>query len=213
MVDDGTIGKIYYYDSTRINLGLIQRDVNVVWDLAVHDFAILDHLLGETPVAVSATGADVIGGRRERQENVAHVTLYYDSGATAHVNVNWLAPVKIRQTLIGGSKRMIVWDDIQPDEKIKVYDRGVSVETVDDDDERRRRLVSYRMGDMYAPRLPLQEALSVEFSHILACIDGAAEPLASGAMGLRVVQVLESAGASLAGRGRPVEIQPALKVA
>ena len=204
LVQEGAIGELYYYDSTRINLGLFQRDVNVVWDLAVHDLAILDHLMGESPVAVSANGADAMG---RRHENMAHVTLYYSGGAMAHLNVNWLAPVKVRRTLIGGSKRMIVYDDLEPDEKVKIYDRGVSFDASDDD--RYQRLVSYRMGDMWAPRLPLTEALATEVEHLIACIADGAKPITSGEMGVRVVEVLEGATASLSRRGVPVDlVQP-----
>jgi predicted dehydrogenase len=207
LIAAGEIGDLYYYDSTRVNLGLFQRDVNVVWDLAVHDLAILDHLMERSPVAVSATGSDVVGGHHE---NVAHVTLYYGCGATAHLNVNWLAPVKVRRTLIGGSRRMIVWDDLEPDEKVKVYDRGVDVASEADRVDRR---VSYRTGDMWSPRLPLTEALATEFEHLIDCVRNGAAPQTSGGMGVRVVEILEGASASMQRRGQPVDLEAPLRIA
>src|SRR5262249_467624 len=144
LIDAGTLGDIYYYDSIRVNLGLFQSDVNVMWDLAVHDFSILEFLLREQPTAISASGGRHIPGR---PENIAHVTLFYDSGTVAHLNVNWLAPAKIRQTLIGGSKCMIVYDDLEPSEKIKMYNRGVDFEDCAQEHENQAR-VSYRLGDM-----------------------------------------------------------------
>jgi predicted dehydrogenase len=200
IIRSGELGEIYYYDSTRVNLGLFQRDVNVIWDLAVHDLSILDYVMPERPVAVSANGAGHIRGS---QENMAHLTLFYPGGAVAHLNVNWLAPAKVRQTLIGGSRRMIVYDDLQPSEKVKVYDRGVSV---GDDPGNVNLRVSYRTGDMWAPNLSVKEALLTEIEHFVDCIAAGATPLSSGGSGLRVVRTLECAAASLAERGRPVEI-------
>ena len=201
LVRAGELGRIYYYDSTRVNLGLFQRDVNVVWDLAVHDLSILDHVLGEHPVAVSANGMSHFPGT---PENIAYLTLFYDSGTIAHVNVNWLAPVKVRQTLIGGSKKMIVYDDLEPSEKIKIYDKGISItanpEAVYD------LRVGYRAGDMHAPRLELTEALRNECDHFVDCIAHGRTPLTDGAMGLRVVEVIEAAIASMRRRGQTVEI-------
>jgi predicted dehydrogenase len=202
LVTAGDLGDLFYYDSTRINLGMFQRDVNVIWDLAVHDLSILDFLLAEPPAAISASGA---GHVRGSLENMAHVTLFYERGIVAHLNVNWLAPVKMRQTLIGGSKRMIVYDDLQPSEKIKVYDRGVSVIGCELDANDLR--VSYRTGDMWAPQLSVKEALLTEIEHFASCIETGAQPLTSGASGLRVVEMLECAMASLRGRGHPVEIK------
>ncbi|MBF9233904.1 Gfo/Idh/MocA family protein [Microvirga alba] len=207
LVVTGVIGDCYYYDSTRINLGLFQRDVNVIWDLAVHDLAIMDFALGVRPLAVSATGAGHIKGS---PENMAHITFYLDGGATAHLNVNWLAPVKIRRTLIGGSRRMIVYDDVEPSEKVKVYDRGVyHGNEADDPDQREdvyRMLLSYRMGDVWTPQLPVKEALLSEVEHFVQCIDSRTTPLTSGASGLRVVTMLEGASQSLRQRGHPVEL-------
>jgi len=199
---NGELGEIFYYDSTRVNLGLFQRDVNVIWDLAVHDLSILDFVMPEQPVAVSASG---VGHIRGNLENMAHLTLFYGSGAVAHLNVNWLAPVKVRQTLIGGSRRMIVYDDLQPSEKVKIYDRGVSAGTDAGETDLR---VSYRSGDMWAPQLSVKEALLTELEHFVHCIETGTAPVTSGESGLRVVRTLECAMASLAQRGHPVEIEP-----
>lgn len=201
LIVEGDIGDIYYYDSTRINLGLFQRDVNVIWDLAVHDLAILDFLLDAAPTAVSANGAHHAAGD---QDNMAYITLYFESGAIAHISVNWLAPVKIRQTLIGGSRRMVVYDDLQPSEKVKIYDRGVNLSVNEDD--RHKMLVSYRMGDMWGPELSVKEALLTEIEHFAACIRDGATPITSGESGLRVVRTLEAATVSLRKHGQPVEL-------
>jgi predicted dehydrogenase len=208
LIVDGSIGQIYYYHSTRINLGLFQRDVNVIWDLAVHDLAILDFLLDAKPVAVSASGAGHIQGA---PENMAHIALFYPNGFVAHLNVNWLAPVKIRQTLIGGSRRMIVYDDLEPSEKVKVYDRGVNLNTGPESaspEEVNKIRVSYRVGDMWAPHLSVKEALRTEVEHFVACILGSTTPMTSAINGLRVVEMLESAVHSLNRRGHPIEIMP-----
>jgi predicted dehydrogenase len=197
------IGDLFYYDSTRINLGLFQRDVNVIWDLAVHDLAILDFLLDEQPLTVSASGAGHIAGK---PENMAYLSLFYPSGAVAHLNVNWLAPVKVRQTLIGGSKKMIVYDDLEPSEKIKVYDRGVTLGA--GSDELNKLLISYRTGDMWAPQLSVKEALLTELEHFVECARNRTQPLTSGTSGLRVVETLEAAMQSLVRRGQPIEITP-----
>ena len=202
LIEEGVLGDVFYYDSTRINLGLFQTDVNVIWDLAVHDLAILDHLMGGNPAAISATGARHVAGR---PENTAHLTLYYPGGTIAHLNVNWLAPVKIRRTLIGGSRKMLVWDDLEPSEKIKVYDRGVTV--AGSAEELRDIRVSYRSGDMWAPQLSSREALLTEMEHFAACIRDGSTPATDGRSGLHVVTMLESASRSLAERGRPVEFE------
>lgn len=204
MVDNGDLGDIYYYDSMRVNLGLFQRDVSVVWDLAVHDFSILQHILNERPTKVAATGISHVP---DSPENTAFITLFYPSGCIAHINVNWLAPVKVRQTLIGGSKKMVVYDDIEPSEKIKVYDKGVDLVT--DEDQIYQLLVNYRAGDMYAPSLKNTEALGVEIAHFADCISNGTTPITGGQMGLEVVRLLEAATQSMQAQGAPVEIDPA----
>ncbi len=203
LIEEGTVGDLFYYDSTRINLGLFQHDVNVIWDLAVHDLAILDFILGKSPDAISATGSCHVPGK---PENTAHITLYYDHGTMGHLNVNWLAPVKVRQTLIGGSKRMIVWDDLQPSEKIKVYDRGVKVAA--STEAIHEMLISYRTGDIWSPQLSTKEALLTEVEHFADCINGRAQPLTSGLSGLRVVEMLEISSQSLLQQGHPIELSP-----
>lgn len=195
-------GRIYYYDSTRINLGLFQRDVSVIFDLAVHDFSILEYLLEEHPVAISASGTNHFPGT---PENLAYVTLFYDSGTIAHVNVSWLAPVKVRQILVGGSKKMISYDDLEPSEKIKVYDKGVSL--TDDPQQIREMRVGYRTGDMWAPRLDSTEALRVECEHFVDCVENGKSPDTDGRLGLRVVELIEAATSSMRGRGETVYLQ------
>jgi len=195
------LGQIYYYDSTRINLGLFQRDVNVIWDLAVHDLAIVQHILDSAPVAVSANGVSHVPGT---PENMAQISLYLENGAVANLNVNWLAPVKVRRVLVGGSRRMIVWDDLEPSEKIKVYDRGVSLTT--DPAEIYERLVSYRIGDMWAPKLATTEPILTEAAHFILCIETRESPITDGRLGLQVVEMLEAASRSMALRGHPVDL-------
>jgi predicted dehydrogenase len=208
IVGSGDLGKVYYYDSIRVNLGLFQHDVSVISDLAVHDFSILDFLLGEHPVAVSASGMTHFAGT---PENLAYVTLFYDSGAIGHVNVNWFAPVKVRQILLGGSKKMIMYDDMETSEKVKVYDSGVSFT---DDPERIYQLrVGYRTGDMWAPKLDTTEALRVEGEHFLKCIEGGGRPITDGHLGLRVVELIEAATSSMRGRGETVYVNRPRKVA
>jgi predicted dehydrogenase len=201
LVADGRLGEIYYYDSVRVNLGLFQHDVNVLWDLAVHDLAVMDYLLPARPRAVSAAGISHVS---RRPENIAYLTLFFDGPLIAHLHVNWLAPVKVRRTLIGGSRRMIVYDDLEPSEKVKVYDKGITVSG--DAESAYRALISYRTGDMWAPRLDETEALRTEALHFLACVRGEERPLTDGEAGLRVVRFLEAAGRSLARRGELVEL-------
>ena len=205
LVTTGSLGDIYYYDSVRVNLGLFQHDVNVLWDLAVHDLAIMDHVLPAQPCAVSATGMSHLGGE---PENIAYLTLFFDSCLIAHLHVNWLAPVKVRRTLIGGSRTMIVYDDLEPSEKIKVYDKGVTVNGNGNGNgtQEYRMLVDYRSGDMCAPRIDIAEALSTEARHFISCIDQRQPTMTDGQSGLRVVRVLEAATRSIAERGRVVEL-------
>lgn len=202
VVAGGELGDIYYYDSVRVNLGLFQHDVSVIWDLAVHDLSILDYVLPDRPCAVSATGVSHVSGE---PENIAYLTLFFANTLIAHVHVNWLAPVKVRRTLIGGARKMIVYDDLEPSEKVKVYDRGISVSDQTAEGVY-KMLVSYRTGDMWAPRLDLTEALQVGMTHFLGCIDKGDRPLTDGQAGLRVVRILEAAGQSLRQQGRPITL-------
>ncbi|WP_024296765.1 Gfo/Idh/MocA family protein [Methylomicrobium lacus] len=201
IISGDDFGNIFYYDSTRVNLGLFQRDVSVISDLAVHDFSILDYLLGEQPLAVSAVGTNHFPGT---PENLSYLTLFYNSGMVAHINVNWLAPVKMRQILVGGSKKMIAYDDLEPSEKIKVYDKGISF--TDDPQQIYQMRVGYRTGDMWAPRLDATEALRVEGEHFVDCIENGKSPLTDGSLGLRVVELIEASTRSMKERGRSVEV-------
>jgi len=208
LIQRDELGRIYYYDSIRVNLGLFQRDVSVISDLAVHDFSILDHLLDEHPVAVSASGTNHFPGT---PENLAYVTLFYDSGTIAHVNVSWLAPVKVRQILIGGSKKMITYDDVEPSEKIKVYDKGIRF--TDDPKQIQEMRVGYRTGDMWAPKLAVTEALRTEGEHFVDCVIHGKTPKTDGQLGLRVVELIEAACASMRRRGETVTIRQLEKAA
>ncbi|MFA5139633.1 MAG: Gfo/Idh/MocA family oxidoreductase [Elusimicrobiota bacterium] len=200
LIETDVLGKIYYYDSTRINLGLFQHDVNVLWDLAPHDLAIVDYVLGKPAKAITANGVDHLG---KGIENIAFLTLYYEDGTIAHFNVNWLSPVKIRLTLIGGDKKMLVWNDLSPDEKIRIYDRGVDV---GDAEGLHRLLVSYRSGDMWAPRLDRTEALTSEIDRFLEGIRTGAPFLNDGQAGLRIVRMLEASSESIRQQGKLVEL-------
>src|SRR5580698_6881325 len=199
LLDDGTLGKIYYYDSTRVNLGLFQHDINVIWDLATHDLAIIDHLIKETPEAVSATGQTHLNGH----EDVAFITVYCPNKIIAHINVNWLSPVKVRTTLIGGEKKMLVWNDLEADEKIKVYDKGVHITSREG---LYNLLVNYRSGDMWAPQVEQIEALRQELAYFIDCIANDHKPFNDGEAGLRVVKLLEAANQSVQKRGALVHL-------
>jgi predicted dehydrogenase len=201
LVASGDLGDIYYYDSVRVNLGLFQHDVSVIWDLGVHDLSIMDYVLGQEPRAVSATGIRHVA---DRPESLAYLTLFFDGNLLAHFHLNWLAPVKVRKTLIGGSRKMIVYDDLEPSEKLKVYDTGITVN--DSVESVYKTLISYRTGDMWSPRLDLTEALRSEAEHFRDCIEKGQRPITDGQAGLRVVRILEAASQSMAERGRPVEI-------
>jgi predicted dehydrogenase len=206
LVHSGGVGDIYYYDSVRVNLGLFQHDVSVMWDLAVHDLAIMDYVLPLKPIAVSATGMSHLDGK---PENIAFLTLFFENRLIAHLHVNWLAPVKVRRTLVGGSKKMIVYDDLEPSEKIKVYDKGVTLTNeaaAPGPQQRYRMLVDYRSGDMWAPRLDITEALTTEARHFISCVEAGQPTMTDGQAGLRVVRILEAATESIAMRGRIVEL-------
>jgi predicted dehydrogenase len=199
LVDNGTLGRLYYFDSTRVNLGLFQHDVSVLWDLAPHDLAIMDYIIRDQPEAVVATG----GNHFNDLADMAFITVYYPGNITAHINVNWLSPVKVRTTLIGGSDKMLVWNDLEPDEKLKVYDKGIQItngQTVYD------LLVSYRSGDVWGPKVDATEALKVELEYFVECILDDKAPSNDGVAGLRVVRLLEAAEQSLKNRGRLVTL-------
>ena len=197
LIDDSTLGKLYYYDSTRVNLGLFQHDVDVLWDLAPHDLAIVDYLIGQPPEAIVATGSAHVNGLAD----VAYLTAYFPDNVIAHINVNWLSPVKVRTTLIGGEKRMLVWNDLEADEKIKVYDRGVQMNSREGVYD---LLVSYRSGDMWAPKIENVEALKAELAYFVGCIQNQQTPFNDGMAGLRVVRMLEAAQESLKRKGEVI---------
>jgi predicted dehydrogenase len=201
LIASKALGQINYYDSVRVNLGLFQHDVNVIWDLAVHDLAIMDYVIGAMPVAVAATGMSHVRGR---PENIAYLTLVFESNLIAHINVNWLAPLKIRRTLIGGTRRMIVYDDLEPSEKVKVYDKGITV--ANNAESLYKLFVGYRTGDMWAPQLDSTEALRTEALHFVRCIEDRVPPITDGDAGLRVVRLLEAATQSLREQGRLIEV-------
>jgi predicted dehydrogenase len=200
LLDAGALGKLYYYDSTRVNLGLFQHDVNVVWDLAPHDLSIIDHLIHMKPEAIVATGQTHLNGH----EDVAFITLYFPDKVIAHINVNWLSPVKVRTTLIGGEKKMLVWNDLEADEKIKIYDKGINVTS---QEGLYNLLVNYRSGDMWAPQIEQVEALNRELAYFVDCVVKDETPVNDGEAGLRVVKMLEAANQSIRQRGALVYLE------
>jgi predicted dehydrogenase len=199
LVDEGALGKLFYYDSLRVNLGLFQHDVSVVWDLAPHDLSIMDHIIREKPEGVVAAGEKHLN----EVEDIAFISIYFPDRVIAHINVNWLSPVKVRTTLIGGEKKMLVWNDLVSDEKIKVYDKGVSLS---DGKGRHQLLVSYRSGDMWSPQVEQVEALTEETAYFLQCIMENKKPFNDGVNGLRIVRILEAADKSIRNRGEAVAL-------
>ena len=199
------LGELYYYDSVRVNLGLFQHDVSVMWDLAVHDLAIMDYVLGARPSAVSAIGMAHVTGS---PENIAYLNLHFDCQLMAHVHVNWLSPVKVRRTIVGGSKKMVVYDDVEPSEKIRVYDSGITLDPMAPKagELRHQMRIGYRAGDMFAPRLDITEALGTELGEFVTCIEQGTKPIADGEAGLRVVRILEAATRSMAQGGTMVKL-------
>ena len=204
----GELGELQFIDSVRINLGLVQRDIDVVWDLAPHDLSIIDAIIpaGETVHSVSATGADPVGAG---QACVAYLSLQLASGAIAHVHVNWLSPTKVRTMIVGGSRRTLVWDDLHPSQRISVFDRGVEISTAEDQDADTQRRIAYRIGDMVAPALREREALASMFDEFVAAIRENRQPLTDGHAGLRVLHLLEAARRSMADGGRSVLLEEA----
>ena len=199
LIDDGTLGNLYYYDSMRINLGLFQHDINVIWDLAPHDLSIMDYLIAEKPVAIAATGQNSLC----QFEHIAYITVYFPNDIIAHFNVNWLSPVKVRTTLLGGEKKMLVWNDLEADEKIKIYDKGVKIGNKEGVNS---LLVNYRMGDMWAPKVEQQEALRLEAEYFVDCVTNDRKPFNDGEAGLRIVKMLDAADRSLKKKGELVEL-------
>jgi predicted dehydrogenase len=198
-IEQKTLGNLYYYDSVRVNLGIFQHDVNVIWDLAPHDFSIMDYLIDEKPYAVGACGKAHVSD----MEDTAYITVHFNNNMIAHFNVNWLSPVKVRTTLIGGEKKMLVWNDLEPDEKIKIYDKGVEVTSKE---AAYKMLVNYRSGDMHAPRVEQVEALKLETEHFVNCIMHNEAPINDGLAGLRVVKMLDACSKSLKLNGQMVKI-------
>ena len=205
LTESGALGDLYYYDSLRVNLGLFQHDVSVIWDLAPHDLSIMDHLIKGDPEAIVASGEKHLNG----VEDVAFVTIYFPNSVIAHINVNWLSPVKIRMTLIGGQKKMLVWNDLVADEKIRVYDKGVKLSPSYNPNELpyiAGPMVDYRTGDMWSPHIEQLEALRVELNYFADCIIHDKTPFNDGLAGLRVVRMLEAADVSIQKRGELVRL-------
>jgi predicted dehydrogenase len=199
LVDNGTLGPLYYFDSTRVNLGLFQHDVSVIWDLAPHDLSIMDDILRVKPEGVVATGSSHLN----ELADMAFITVYFPGNLIAHINVNWLSPVKVRTTLIGGKDKMLVWNDLEPDEKIRVYDKGVNISNGQGVYD---LLVSYRSGDVWSPKVDGTEALKRELEYFIECILANQDPTNDGRAGLRVVRLLDAAERSLKDRGRIVSL-------
>jgi predicted dehydrogenase len=191
LIDEDVLGELYYFDSIRVNLGLFQHDVNVVWDLAPHDISIMDYLIGKKPQAVLATGSEHFG---RNLEDIAYLTFYYSNNFIAHINVNWLSPVKVRTMLIGGKKMMLVWNDLEPDEKIKIYDKGVQVKTKEG---QYNLLVNYRSGDMWAPKVEQTEALRLMAEKFVDYVENGGTIVNDGNKGLNVIKMLTAANKSL----------------
>jgi predicted dehydrogenase len=198
LIQKDELGRLYYYDSVRVNLGIVQSDVSVIWDLAAHDFSIMDYLMPHKPRSVQAMAVSHLPGQLP---DVAYLTVLFDDNLIAHFHVNWLSPVKVRQVLIGGDRRMVLYDDIEPTEKVRIYDRGVRFHEDNPTELRRKTLVAYRLGDMYAPVLDQTEALRVECGHFVEAIRGTKPPITDGQAGLRVVKLLEAAQHSVEVRG------------
>jgi len=202
IVKSGTLGELFYFDSVRVNLGLFQQDVNVVWDLAPHDLSIVDFVVEEKPVLVSAHG---VSHADNDIENIAYISLGYQNSFIAHFHVNWLSPVKVRKTMIAGSEKMLVWNDLDQAEKIKIYDKGIKVKQ-GEREQKERLLVSYRSGDMYAPRIYQVEALSLMVKEFADCIQESRPALTDGEAGLRVLRILDAANRSIKAGGANVRI-------
>jgi predicted dehydrogenase len=202
IIEEKQLGEVYYFDSVRVNLGLFQHDINVIWDLAPHDISIMDYVIENRPISVSATGLSHFSNGLE---DMAYVTVHFEDSIVAHFHVNWMAPVKVRRILIGGSARMLVYDDMEPSEKIKIYDKGVTIKN-GDKDIIYDTLVQYRIGDMWAPKIDRTEALRSECEHFVDCIQNNKKPITDGQSGLRVVEILEAAEKSMKNDGIKVRL-------
>jgi len=200
LTEEGILGNLYYFDSTRVNLGLFQHDINVIWDLTPHDLSIMDYVVQEKPSAITATGKEHFG---RGLEDIAYITVFFDSNIIAHFNVNWLSPVKIRMTLIGGEKKMLVWNDLESDEKVKIYDRGVNIE---DKEGIYELLVSYRSGEILIPVVDKTEALKLEAEYFIDCVENNKTPINDGHAGLNVVRILEASDHSIKNNGKIVKL-------
>ena len=215
LLDDEILGKLYYFDSTRVSLGKFQPDTNVVWDLATHDFSIIDFVIKDKPVAVTTHGLDHVGSGFE---NLVYIILHFEGNFMAHITASWLSPVKIRSVLIGGEKKMLVWDDLEVDERIKVYDKGIidyssqknagkeKDNNAENKDLLHRLQVDYRSGDMISPRVDPTEALKIELSHFVECILQDKNPVNDGESGLRIVKMLEATDMSLKNKGKTIKL-------
>jgi predicted dehydrogenase len=201
LVDNGRLGEIMYFDSVRVNLGLFQHDTNVVWDLAPHDLSIMDYIIGQEPVSVAAIGSKHFSDK----EDIAYITVKYANQLIAHFHVNWMSPVKVRKILIGGSKLMVVYDDMEPSEKIRVYDKGVDIK---ERESIYKVLVEYRTGDMWAPKIDVNEALALMVGDFVEGIKSGRRPTADGRSGLKVVKILEAAAESLKQNGTLIQLVP-----
>ena len=199
LISQNELGELYYFDSVRINLGLFQPDVNVIWDLAPHDFSIAHYLIGEEPVSVSVLGKDF---DNNKVACLAYITLKFRSGIIAHIHVSWLSPVKVRRIIIGGSKKMIIYNDVEPTEKVKVYDTGIQFDYTKETPLQ----PTYRLGDIHLPKLEQKEALWVEAEHFIDCIIHNKKPLTDATSGLAVVKILEACDTSLSEGGREVKL-------
>jgi len=200
LIEDNVLGNLYYFDSTRVNLGLFQHDINVIWDLAPHDLSIMDYVIEEKPEAIVANGTAHFSSELE---DIAFITVYFNSNVIAHFNINWLSPVKVRMTLIGGENKMLLWNDLEKDEKIKVYDKGVEVENREGV---YNLLVSYRSGDIWTPRVDQTEALKIEAEYFIDCLLNDKTPINDGHAGLRVVKILEASDLSIKNNGRMINL-------
>ena len=194
IIDSGDLGQIYYCDSVRLNLGLFQSDVNVLWDLAPHDFSLLSYLMDKKPVRVTASGSSPVRWNGWRRESIAYVTVELEDSMIAHFHLNWLSPVKLRRTLIGGSRKMVVYDHLDSDNQIKIFDKGIELR---EDQDRYNVLVQYRMGDLLIPKVDQTEALETACKHFVHCIKTGEKPITDGYAGLRVVELLEEAERSM----------------